>query len=83
MWRVRCDETKVRSGTHQQFHTGRKIVGQLAEPPSIKQRDPLINIEAVDDHMRISPIRLESAKARNDGAIIVNRRFRPKPADHP
>src|SRR5260370_20918944 len=83
MRRVRCDETKVRSCTHQHLHTGGKIVGQLAEPPSIKQRDPLINIEAVDDHLRISPIRLDGAKAPNDGSIIVNRRFRPKPADHP
>src|SRR5260370_36106024 len=70
MRRVRCDETKVRSCTHQHLHTGGKIVGQLAEPPRIKQRDPLINIEAFDNHLRISPPPLYAATAPHVVALI-------------
>ncbi len=60
-----------------------KIIGQLVKTPCIEQGDALIDVEAVDDYVRISPIRPPGAIARNDGAIVVDSGLRPKPADHP
>ena len=76
-------ETEVRARPHQQLHACRKIVGEVAESPRVKQGDTVIDVEAVDDHVRISSIRLPGAIARNDGAVVVDSGLRPKPADHP
>ena len=39
-------------------------------------------VKAVDDDVRVSPIRLTGAKARNDGAVIVDRGFRSEASDN-
>jgi hypothetical protein len=48
----------------------------------IEHGDALIDVEAVDDHVRISPIGPPGAIACDDQAIVVDSGLRPKPADH-
>src|SRR5580693_6144217 len=82
MWRVRCDETKVGTCTHQRLHSGCKVVGQIADPAGVEERNTLLDVEAVDDQVRISAIRLSCAIAQDDGAVVIDSGLRAKPAYH-
>src|SRR5580700_2670537 len=82
VWRICRDETKVSARADEQVHPGAKILGQIVQPPGVKHRDSLIDIKAVDDDVWISGLRLSGTKARTDGAVVVDSRLRPEPADH-
>lgn len=72
---------KIRAGSHQRLNTISKIASEIVEFSGIQHGNAFIYVEAVDDDVRISAIRLASAKARKDGAVIVDGGFRPEPAD--
>jgi hypothetical protein len=82
VWGIRRDETNVSAPADKQVHAGAKIVSQIVEPPSIKHGNAFIDVKAVDDEVRISRVGLSGAKARNDGAVVVDSGLRPKPANH-
>src|SRR5262249_31590311 len=56
---------------------------QVVEPPSIKHDDAPIDVKTVDHYVRVCAIRLPGTIARDDGAVVVDCRFRPKSAYHP
>ena len=80
---VRRDKTKVRTGARQQLNASHKIIGQLVEPARVKRGNGLIDVEAVDNQMRIPSVGLAGAKPRDDRAVIVDSGFWSKSADHP
>ncbi len=79
---IRGDKTKVCACTRQHFQAGGKIIGQFVKAPCIEHGNALIDVEAVDDQVRISPAGLPGAIARDDRAIVVDSGLGPKPSDH-
>ncbi len=79
---IRGDATKVCACTYQHFQAGGKIIGQLVKTTCIEHGEALGDVEAVNDHVRVSSIGLPGSIARNDRAIVVDSGLRPEPADH-
>src|SRR5581483_5050454 len=79
---VRGHKAEVGACARQSLHPGRKIIGQIVEPPGIEHGNAFIDVEAIDEQVRISAIRLAGAVAREDGTVVVDGGLGPKPADH-
>src|SRR5271157_3142146 len=58
------------------------VIGQLIELPGVQHCDALINVQAVDDDLRIPAIWLPRTIARKDGTVVIHCGLRPEPADH-
>jgi hypothetical protein len=52
-----------------------KILDPVVQPPGGDHAETVIDIQAVDDHMRVTRARFPGANTRNDRAILIDDGF--------
>ncbi len=78
---VRCDQSEVRAGAgklldflYDRFDEALQIVGDHEVPH-------FIQVDAVDEELRVTAVAGAFAVKRNDRTVILHRAFRPNAAD--
>src|SRR5262249_6744824 len=78
---VRGNAAEVGAGEGEHIDTFGDVIRQVVESSSVEHRNAFVDIEAVDEDVRVSAVSGLSAIARNDEAVVVDSGFGAKPAD--
>src|SRR5205085_6864412 len=79
---VRGDDSKLGAGARKLVDFAQQKIGHAGEIVRLQKIDPLLQVDAVDDELRIMAIRLFLPIQRDDVFVIINRALRPDTGDH-
>ena len=82
MGRVCRDQAEVCTGPCEFTDPLKQIIGHAGEVIRVHKIESLLQIHAINDELRITPVAGALAIKRDDSLIIIDRAFRPKAANY-
>ena len=82
MRRVGGDDSKFRAGARKFLDLAQKKFRHAGEVVRFQEIDSLLEVDAVNDELRVTAVAFPVAIHRDDVLVVVDRALRPDAADH-